>query len=68
MIGVLANLPSFNFVAALTYIRLAFVEHCLHSLVAIPELQTSINDFLPNALMHPAADREIRRSKDELHK
>ncbi len=47
--------------ADITYHRLAFVDHCPHSLVAIPELQTVVNDFFLRTLMHPETARSVRR-------
>jgi acetyl esterase/lipase len=44
-----------------TYYRLAYVDHCPHSLVAIPELQKVIDDFFVRTLLHPETAREVRR-------
>ena len=49
--------------ADVTYYRLAFVDHCPHSLVAIPELQKVVDEFFLRTLMHPETAREVRRWK-----
>lgn len=46
-----------------TYHRLAYVDHCPHSLVAIPELQKTVDEFFLRTLMHPESAREVRRWK-----
>jgi acetyl esterase/lipase len=46
-----------------TYYRLAYVDHCPHSLVAIPELQRVVDEFFLRTLMHPETAREVRRWK-----
>lgn len=43
-----------------TYHRLAFVDHCPHSLVALPEMQTAIDEFFLRTLMHPETARTVR--------
>ena len=50
-------------VADVTYYRLAYVDHCPHSLVAIPEMQKVVDDFFVRTLMHPDTAREVRRWK-----
>ncbi len=58
-----------QFVAALgraglkdvTYHRLAFVDHCPHSLVRIPSMQTAVNAFFVRTLMHPETAHQIQR-------
>ncbi len=58
-----------QFVAALgraglkdvTYHRLAFVDHCPHSLIRIPIMQTAVNEFFMRTLMHPETAQQIRR-------
>jgi acetyl esterase/lipase len=49
--------------ADVTYHRLAYVDHCPHSLVAIPELQKVVDQFFLRTLMHPETAREVRRWK-----
>jgi acetyl esterase/lipase len=59
-----------QFVAALgraglkdvSYYRLAYVDHCPHSLVRIPGLKPVVNDFFLRTLMHPETTREVRRA------
>lgn len=46
-----------------TYYRLAYVDHCPHSLVAIPEMQRVVEEFFIRTLMHPDTAREVRRRK-----
>ena len=47
--------------ADVTYYRLAYVDHCPHSLVAIPELQKVLDAFFLRTLMHPETAREVKR-------
>ncbi|HVC92451.1 MAG TPA: alpha/beta hydrolase [Pirellulales bacterium] len=47
----------------ITYHRLAYVDHCPHSLVAIPEMQKVVDDFFVRTLMHPETAKEVRRWK-----
>jgi acetyl esterase/lipase len=49
--------------ADVTYHRLAYVYHCPHSLVAIPEMQRAVDDFFVRTLLHPETAREVRRRK-----
>jgi dipeptidyl aminopeptidase/acylaminoacyl peptidase len=49
--------------ADITYYRLAYVDHCPHSLVAIPEMQKVVDAFFLRTLMHPETAREVRRWK-----
>jgi acetyl esterase/lipase len=49
--------------ADVTYYRLAYVDHCPHSLVAIPELAAVVDGFFLRTLMHPESAREVRRWK-----
>jgi acetyl esterase/lipase len=44
-----------------TYLRLASVGHCPHSLVRIPYVHAAVIDFFDRTLMHPETAREIRR-------
>jgi|GEM_PF-1402841 len=49
--------------ADVTYYRLAYVDHCPHSLVAIPEMQKVVDDFFVRNLLHPETAKEVRRWK-----
>ena len=49
--------------ADVTYYRLAYVDHCPHSLVAIPEMQKVVDDFFVRTLLHPETANEVRRWK-----
>lgn len=44
-----------------TYHRLAKVDHCPHSLMALPEMQSAIEAFFLRTLMHPETAKEVRR-------
>jgi len=46
-----------------TYYRLAYVDHCPHSLVALPELPRVVDEFFVRTLMHPETAREVKRWK-----
>jgi len=58
-----------EFVAALgkaglkdvSYYRLAYVDHCPHSLVRIASLQPVVNEFFLRTLMHPETAKEVKR-------
>jgi dipeptidyl aminopeptidase/acylaminoacyl peptidase len=58
-----------RFVAALdraglkdvTYHRLAYVDHCPHSLVRIPWLKTVVNEFFVRTLLNPTTAKLVRR-------
>ena len=47
----------------LTYHRLAFVDHCPHSLVRVPSMQTAVNEFFLRTLMHPESAQQIQKRK-----
>jgi dipeptidyl aminopeptidase/acylaminoacyl peptidase len=47
--------------ADVTYFRLAYVDHCPHSLVAIPEMRKVVDDFFVRTLLHPETAKEVRR-------
>jgi acetyl esterase/lipase len=49
--------------ADVTYYRLAYVDHCPHSLVAIPGLQKVVDEFFVRTLMHPETARDVKRRK-----
>jgi acetyl esterase/lipase len=44
-----------------TYHRLAFVDHCPHSLVRIPGMRTAVEEFFVRTLMHPETAQQILR-------
>jgi len=44
-----------------TYHRLAFVDHCPHSLIRIPSMQRAVDEFFIRTLMNPETAQEIRR-------
>jgi len=44
-----------------SYHRLAYVDHCPHSLVRLPELQAAVNVFFLRTLMHPETAQQIKR-------
>ena len=48
-----------------SYFRLAYVDHCPHSLIRIPYLQTVVNDFFIRTLMHPETATQIQQIPDE---
>jgi acetyl esterase/lipase len=45
-----------------SYYRLAYVDHCPHSLVRIPGLRPVVEEFFLRTLMHPKTATEIRRA------
>lgn len=47
-----------------SYHRLAFVDHCPHSLVRLPELQRLVNAFFLRTLLHPQTAQQIQRRRD----
>jgi acetyl esterase/lipase len=61
-----------RFVAALgraglqdvSYYRLAYVDHCPHSLVRVPGLKAVVHEFFLRTLLHPETARQIRRRPD----
>ena len=58
-----------QFVAALgkaklddvTYHRLAYVDHCPHSLIRVPAMKTAVNEFFLRTLMHPETAKKVKR-------
>ena len=46
----------------LTYHRLAFVDHCPHSLARVPFLRPVVNEFFIRTLSHPETTRKVRRA------
>jgi acetyl esterase/lipase len=44
-----------------SYYRLAYVDHCPHSLVRVTGLRPVVNDFFLRTLMHPETAREVKR-------
>lgn len=49
--------------ADVTYYRLAYVDHCPHSLVALPEFPRVVDEFFLRTLMHPETSKEVKRWK-----
>jgi acetyl esterase/lipase len=47
-----------------TYYRLAYVDHCPHSLVRLPALLPVVKEFFVRTLMHPESARQIKRRAD----
>ncbi len=47
-----------------SYHRLAYVDHCPHSLVRVPALGPIVNDFFVRTLMHADTARQIKRRQD----
>jgi hypothetical protein len=47
-----------------SYHRLAFVDHCPHSLVRIPALKHAVNEFFLRTLMHHETAQQIKRRTD----
>lgn len=44
-----------------SYYRLAYVDHCPHSLVRVPILHATVEEFFVRTLMHPETANEVRR-------
>jgi acetyl esterase/lipase len=47
-----------------SYQRLAFVDHCPHSLVRVATLKGVVNEFFERTLMHPESAQQVRRRSD----
>jgi acetyl esterase/lipase len=47
-----------------SYHRLAYVDHCPHSLVRLPGPRQVVNEFFLRTLMHPETARQVRRRAD----
>ncbi len=45
-----------------SYYRLAYVDHCPHSLVRVPGLRAVVEEFFLRTLMHPETARDVRRA------
>jgi acetyl esterase/lipase len=45
-----------------SYYRLAYVDHCPHSLVRVPSLGPVVHEFFLRTLMHPETARQIKRA------
>src|SRR5262249_46258830 len=45
-----------------SYYRLAYVDHCPHSLVRVPGLCPVVEEFFLRTLMHPRTATEVRRA------
>jgi acetyl esterase/lipase len=48
-----------------TYHRLAYVDHCPHSLIRVPAMRTAVNEFFVRTLLHPETAKEVRRRSDD---
>ena len=48
----------------MSYYRLAYVDHCPHSLVRVPGLRPVVDDFFVRTLMHPETARQVIRRPD----
>ena len=44
-----------------TYYRLAYVDHCPHSLIRVPAMKTAVNEFFLRTLMHPDTAKKVKR-------
>jgi acetyl esterase/lipase len=47
-----------------SYYRLAYVDHCPHSLVRIPHLKSVVNEFFLRTLMNPVTAKQITKRPD----
>jgi acetyl esterase/lipase len=47
-----------------SYHRLAYVDHCPHSLVRLPGLRRVVDAFFLRTLMHPETARQVKRRAD----
>lgn len=47
-----------------SYYRLAYVDHCPHSLIRVPAMRTVVNEFFLRTLMHPETAKEVKRRPD----
>jgi acetyl esterase/lipase len=47
-----------------SYHRLAYVDHCPHSLIRVPWLQSVVDEFFLRTLMHPETAKQVRRRPD----
>jgi acetyl esterase/lipase len=45
-----------------TYHRLAYVDHCPHSLVRIPIMKSAVEDFFLRTLLHPETAQNVKRA------
>jgi acetyl esterase/lipase len=45
-----------------SYYRLAYVDHCPHSLVRIPMMTLVVNEFFVRTLLHPETAQRIKRA------
>jgi acetyl esterase/lipase len=43
-----------------SYYRLAYVDHCPHSLVRVPAMRSVVKEFFLRTLMHPETAQEVR--------
>jgi len=44
-----------------TYHRLAYVDHCPHSLIRVPEMKAAVDQFFVRTLLHPETAKKVRR-------
>jgi acetyl esterase/lipase len=44
-----------------SYYRLAYVDHCPHSLIRIPAMRTAVDEFFLRTLLHPETAKEVKR-------
>jgi acetyl esterase/lipase len=47
-----------------SYYRLAYVDHCPHSLIRVPAMRTVVDEFFLRTLMHPETARDVKRRPD----
>jgi len=46
-----------------TYHRLAYVDHCPHSLIRVPEMKAAVDQFFVRTLLHPETAKKVRRQE-----
>jgi acetyl esterase/lipase len=47
-----------------SYHRLAYVDHCPHSLVRLPGMRPVVNEFFVRTLLHPETARQVKRRQE----
>jgi hypothetical protein len=47
-----------------SYLRLAYVDHCPHSLVRLASLRPVVTEFFDRTLLHPETARQVKRRTD----
>ena len=45
----------------MSYYRLAYVDHCPHSLVRVPAMRPVVEEFFLRTLMHPETASQVKR-------